>query len=363
MHPQELKMLLLTKYDRLGASSRYRTLQYIPYLEQHGVRCHHVPFFDDTYLQHLYQHGHGRVTDLAKAAFRRIKSLLTSNTYDLVWVEKELIPFFPALFERLMRLKGTRTIVDYDDALFHRYDNHARVLVRLLFGEKISTVMRLADAVVAGNPYLAGYAQDAGARRVYELPTVVDLSKYSNIEKAVDDNFTIGWIGSPSTTKHLETIAPVLREISLRHNVHVHLIGAAATHSLSERAEVLPWSEASEVTDIQQLDVGIMPLPDAPWERGKCGFKLIQYMACGIPVIASPVGVNRAIVEHGVNGFLAETAEEWLEAINILTTSPELRLKMGRAGRKKVEEEYSLQVAAPRLLKIIQDTVSICHLK
>jgi glycosyltransferase involved in cell wall biosynthesis len=135
------------------------------------------------------------------------------------------------------------------------------------------------------------------------------------------------------------------------------MVGAGDANMKRSFCEVKPWSEVSEVTDLQRFDAGIMPLPDDPWKRGKCGYKLIQYMACGIPVVASPVGVNKEIVDHGVNGFLAETTTEWIEALRILRDNPDLRRRMGAAGRRKVEQRYCLQVTAPRLHKLILSLV------
>jgi glycosyltransferase involved in cell wall biosynthesis len=135
------------------------------------------------------------------------------------------------------------------------------------------------------------------------------------------------------------------------------LIGSGNVIFPDVRVEILPWSEETEVALLQTCDVGIMPLPDEPWTRGKCGFKMIQYMACGLPVVASPVGVNKEIVEHGVNGFLAVTNDEWLTALSTLRDNPELRRKMGAAGRRKVEEKYCLQVTAPQYVKLLQSMI------
>jgi glycosyltransferase involved in cell wall biosynthesis len=214
--------------------------------------------------------------------------------------------------------------------------------------------MRHARCVVAGNEYLADYARRAGAKRVAILPTVVDTDRYPAATRERRGPFTIGWIGSPFSSRYLELIAPALADVCSQGRARVVLVGAPLAVLASVPREVLPWSEATEVNDIQAFDVGVMPVVDEPWARGKCGLKLIQYMACGLPVVASPVGVNREIVEPGVNGFLASTHEEWINALTTLRDQPTLAAELGRAGRRKVEEKYSLRAAAPALASILR---------
>jgi glycosyltransferase involved in cell wall biosynthesis len=297
-------VLFLTKCARNGASSRYRTFQYLPWLEQ-------------------------------------------------------LLPYFPPLLERALRWLRVPYVADYDDALFHQYDQHRSGWMRRLLGGKIARVMRGAHLVTAGNAYLADDARRAGAPRVEIIPTVIDLERYppAGVKPASDTPFTIGWINSPSTAKYLQAIAPALADVCADGKGRVRLIGSGPVDLPGVPVEVLPWNEATEVDELKRLDVGIMPLPDGPWARGKCGFKLIQYMACGLPVVASPVGVNSEIVEQGVNGYLAGTTAEWVQALNALLLDGDLRKRMGQAGRKKVGQEYSLQVTGPKLAGLIKAVV------
>ncbi|HSN89753.1 MAG TPA: oligosaccharide flippase family protein, partial [Anaeromyxobacteraceae bacterium] len=166
---------------------------------------------------------------------------------------------------------------------------------------------------------------------------------------------TIGWIGSPTTQAHLEHVAPALATFCAERGARVHLIGATKGFTLrGVPVEVVPWSSGGEVAELRRLDLGIMPLPDSPWERGKCGFKLIQYMGCSLPVIASPVGVNAEIVVHGETGLLATGEEEWLAALRTLGGSAALRARMGAAGRARLEARYTLQAVAPRLIGLLR---------
>ena len=254
-----------------------------------------------------------------------------------------------------MKLTGVPYLADYDDALFHQYDQHRSGLVRWFLGKKIATVMRLADVVIAGNAYLAQYADKAGAKRAEIIPTVIDLDKFGAIaaKETSDGPQVIGWIGSPTTAHYLVTISDALAKVCKDRNVRLRLIGAGSFSLPDLDIESLSWNEESEIEQLKKFDIGIMPLPDSPWERGKCGFKLIQYMACGLPVVASPVGVNSEIVEPAVNGFLANSHKQWIEALDKLLSDPELRHRMGAAGRLKVEQEYSIQVTGPRFAEIL----------
>ena len=245
-------------------------------------------------------------------------------------------------------------LVEYDDAIFHRYDRHPNPLVRRLLGGKIDTVMRRATTVVVGKEYLRDHAIKAGARRVEMLPTSIDLARYPSPAPARNEVFTIGWIGSPATTWYLHFVHEVMAEVCAHNRARVVLVGACDPGWRDVPYSIHAWSEETEVAEIGGFDVGIMPLEDSPWERGKCGYKLIQYMACGKPVIASPVGVNTRIVEPGINGYLAETKQDWVNALTTLMADADLRQRMGAAGRAKVERDYTIQANAPRLAAMLR---------
>jgi hypothetical protein len=347
---------MFSRYDRLGASSRLRMFQYEPQLRAEGISAERLPFFDDLYLQRLYE---GRRTNkITGAAYLgRIGQLRRAGTTDVLWVEKEILPWMPWTVEQVFLPRHVPVVVDYDDAIFHAYDLHASRIVRRLLGRKIDKVMAAANLVMAGNAYLAERAKAAGAVRVEIVPTVVDTDYYnSKADRATGSEQVIGWIGTPSTwTEYLAPIMLPLTTVAAAEGARIMAVGpgrAAASHAL---LDVLPWSEETEVSRIQEMDIGVMPLTDTPWARGKCGYKLIQYMACGVPVVASPVGVNAEIVEHGVNGFLATTPAEWSDALVTLLRDPELRRRMGAEGRRKVEAHYSLKVWAPRVAKMLAD--------
>jgi glycosyltransferase involved in cell wall biosynthesis len=246
-------------------------------------------------------------------------------------------------------------VSDYDDAVFHRYDQHKNPLIRLLLGKKIDHVMANSALVTAGNAYLLNRAKVAGARNIEIVPTVVNVDLYQTASTPVTDRkLRIGWIGTPETWgKYGAPRTSFFRGLALNSGAVFSLVGAKLEQSTEDVFEFVPWSEATEISAIQRMDIGIMPLIDHPWERGKCGYKLIQYMACGLPVVASPVGVNTSIIEHGVNGFLAESDDEWRDALTTLLADSALRKRMGAAGRNKVISTYSIQAQGPRVSSLL----------
>jgi glycosyltransferase involved in cell wall biosynthesis len=249
---------------------------------------------------------------------------------------------------------GVPYVVDYDDATFHQYDRHPNLQIRRLLGGKIAEVMRGAATVVVGNQYLGDYARSSGAGCVEYVPTAVDIRQYTPVDPGAERvGFTIGWIGTPLTAAYLEAVRPALARVCDENPCTVRLVGAGEMDWSGINVLPRPWSEATEVGEIQTFSAGIMPLPDAPFERGKCGYKLIQCMACGVPVAASPVGVNRTLIRHGQNGFLAESEDEWISALSGLRHDVSLRTRMGAAARRTIEQEFSTAVTAPHLARIL----------
>lgn len=331
-----------------------RTLQFLPYLRNLGWTVEVAPFLDNSYVTSLYG-GHTLRRHVAKAYARRLRKLGGVAGFNVVWIEKEALPWLPAWVERFWLKKAAHVVVDYDDAMFHRYDHHRRSIVRRVLGGKIDRVMATADAVVVGNEYLANRAAAAGAKRIEWVPTVIDVDRYPSCDRTPSPGIpVIGWIGSPDTVRFLAPIFGVANAIAASRNVRFVAIGARRDQLEGSPFEAVPWSAAEEVESLSALDIGIMPLQDTPWQRGKCGYKLIQYMACGLPVVASPVGVNRNLVYHGRNGFLAATEEEWKAALMALLDSAELRKTMGERGRKMTTEVYTLQRQSPRIAEILE---------
>lgn len=354
-----MRVLMLTRYDRLGASSRLRSMQYLPWLKAAGIDVTVAPLFSDAYVKGLQQKKRS-LGEVLRCYAGRLKGLLGARSFDLVWIEKEALPWLPAFFESAF-LRGVPYVLDYDDAIFHNYDLNRRGLIRFSLGKKLDRLMAGARLVVGGNEYLAQRARDAGAPWVKVVPTVIDLERYQAKAKTSEsDNLVrIVWIGSPSTGKYLSELEKPLQELSLHHKFVLRVIGARLEMPGVD-VECVGWSEISEVDSISQCDVGIMPLADSPWERGKCGYKLIQYMAVSLPVVASPIGVNVNIVTEGRNGFLAGSPAEWTHRLGLLLDDSNLRHRMGAEGRSLVEREYCSQQSGPRLVGLLKKAIEGC---
>ncbi|MEA2928897.1 MAG: hypothetical protein QOG38_1325 [Hyphomicrobiales bacterium] len=350
------RVLLLTRYERLGASSRVRFLQFIPALERAGFEVDVRPLLDNDYVRSLYGGPPPSRSRVFAGYLRRLAGLfaaLVGSRHDVVWLEKEALPYLPAFIETTL-LARVPYVVDLDDAWFHRYEAHPSRLVRALLRGKIDAVMRSAAIVVAGNDYLAARARKAGARRIEIIPTAIDLARYPDVPVAAETpTAVVGWIGIPLNAHYLNLIEPALRRAR---NIKLHIVGAPVPPELAGiPAESFPWSEQTEVARICDFDIGIMPLHDTPWERGKCAYKLLQVMAAGKPVIASPVGANCQVVQHGVNGFLAATQDEWADALRTLATDAERRARMGAEARRTVAGDYSVATVGPRLAAVLTE--------
>ena len=352
------KVLALTRYDRLGASSRVRFLQFLQALRKRGFDFDVQPLLSDDYVRALYGGPKFSIAQIAGSYARRLKALFGRRRYDLVWLEKEALPWIPAWLEADW-LTDVSYVVDLDDAWFYRYESHDRALVRALLGGKIDAVMRAARTVVAGNDYLAARARRAGAREIEVIPTAIDTACYPPPPRAPGADsgrpVIVGWIGTPLNAHYLNQIAPALRRVAAVTPITLHIVGAAAPAELAGiPVESFPWSEASEVERICAFDIGIMPLENSPWEQGKCAYKLLQAMAAAKPVVASNVGANGQVVRHGVNGYLAETADDWAEYLGRLSADPMLRFRMGLEAFRTVSEGYSVAAVLPRLASVLE---------
>lgn len=352
-----MRVLALTKYGRQAASARQRLLQFEPFLGRHGIAITTCPLLDDNYVGRIARGQPASMRDVLGAYLRRLRTLLTVRDVDAVWVAYELFPYLPGPMERLVSLMRKPVIVDYDDAIFHMYDAHRRAAVRWALGRKLEPLIASADMVVAGNQYLETYARRFNPA-VALIPTVVDTRAYLPARRETPLRPVVGWIGSPSTWRYVEPVLPALLPVIARAGGVFRAIGAGPAAQRWPGIESIAWAEATEVADVQAMDVGIMPLPDEEWARGKCGYKLIQYMACGLPTVASPVGVNSAIVRDGETGFLVHDEREWVLAVGRLLADNALRRSMGNIGRERVVDRYSLHSQEPHLLRAFQAAVS-----
>ena len=361
MSERPLRILALGKYGELAASSRQRMVQYRQPLAQHGIALEFEPLLPDEYVRALASERRVRIGLLLQAYTVRVRQIVSLARFDAVWVQSDLLPYVPGFLEALLLRRQVPIVYDCDDAVYHGYDHHRSPLIRLLLGRKLQPLLRRARAATCGNDYLKAYVEQFCPTSTV-IPTVVDTAKYqprmSNALIPPAGPTTIGWIGSPSTWSYVKPLVPAMRDFIAKRLAAFRAIGVGAQSRSVSEFEYLDWSLESEVAEIQRFDIGVMPLTDDPWSRGKCGYKLIQYMACGLPVVASPVGVNAKIVRHGENGFLASTNAEWRDALAALIADAGLRARMGAAGRALVEREYSLSSQAPRVADVLRRVVT-----
>jgi glycosyltransferase involved in cell wall biosynthesis len=347
-----MNILFLTRYGAQGASSRMRLYQYFSFFDSASIEFTVSPLLDDAALLKKYNNGRYGLMCLARSFFKRFCLLLQAKKFDFIWIEKEALPWFPVWIEKVF-LRHVIYVMDFDDAIFHNYDMHPNWIIRYFFKDRIDSLIRNAALVVAGNEYLMQRSVSAGANRVVMIPTVIDLNRYS--EKVVSSNagqILIVWIGSPSTFRYLVDLKEVFIQVASKYPIALRIIGAGTIEIPGVQVQAMPWSLENEALLIRECDIGIMPLHNSPWELGKCAYKLIQYMACGLPTVASPVGSNLKVVIEGESGFFAETTSDWISKIELLCSSPTLRQRLGKTGRARVEAEYCVQMIAPRLLHL-----------
>ena len=349
-------VLLLTRYERKGPSSRVRHYNFLPALERAGFRVTIAPFLDSEYLDRYFRGERRRVGMLISAYWRRLRQALGARNYDLLWIEKEALPWLPASIERAL-LGGKPLVIDFDDPWHLRYADNVHALIRAFLGRKLETVAARATALTAGSPVLAQWASASGAPHVVVMPPAVDIEHYPLLPFP-EGPFTVGWIGTPRNEAYLSLIEEPLRRLHAAHGARLRVIGGTGRLALSGvPIDQVPWHEEGEAAELARCHVGVMPLTDGPWERGKCGYKLIQYMAAGRGAVASPVGPSPSIVVSGETGYLADGIEEWSSALMNLAADPELVRKFGRAARRRAETEYALNVQAPRLIELFRRAV------
>jgi len=352
-----MRVLALVPYPLDTApGQRYRLEQWAPYLRQEGIEVVFAPFASPELNRILYDRGRfGEKTVRMLASLgRRLFEAWDAGSFDAVYVLREACLIGPAWAERLARWKRPALVYDFDDAVYLPYVSPTnRYLSYLKFPWKTAALCRMASAVVAGNPHLAEWARPHNAN-VHVLPSTVSLRVYRpRPGPRPPGPPVIGWTGSHSSAAYLALVGPALRRLREKVGFRLLVIGASVDLPGVE-VECRPWKSDREVEDLWDMDIGIMPLPDEPWARGKCGMKAIQYMGVGIPAVVSPVGVNAEIVQAGATGELARGEDEWVSALTCLLGDDARRGRMGQAAYHRVAEGYAAEVHAPRLARILR---------
>jgi glycosyltransferase involved in cell wall biosynthesis len=367
MTDRRIRVLALSPIPEEGAGCRFRVSQYIPYLREAGFDVTVSAFYTREYFDLVYQQGRyaTKTMKFLALAMRRLAELTSLGQYDLVFLYREAIPLGPPIVESLIASSGVPIVYDFDDAIFLPSVSEAnRAIAFLKNPGRVATILRRSRQVVVGNEFLAQYARKHSSA-VTVIPTAVDTTRFvPRADRTLPPGRkpVVGWIGSPTTFPYLEALAGVLRETALRQPFTLKVSGAGRPVRFpGVDVEEVPWSMRDEVTLFNTCDVGVYPLTDDEWSKGKCGFKAIQCMACGVPVVAAAVGVNREIIVDGVNSFLASTPGEWVDRLSRLLSDAVLRERMSVLGRQTIEERYSLRVTAPRLAAVLAAAVDARH--
>lgn len=355
-----LRVSCLVPHPVASPSSRIRVAQYAPLLRALGIELELASFFDEAGFSRLYRSTPGRkAADTVRGFARRVGQVRRSGSADAVLVHREVAPFLSGAFVRALE-GGPPVLFDLDDAVFLDAPGGS-AWTRLLRRPAAETtaLVRLARVSLAGNAYLADFVERAGGRVVH-LPTTVDTDAFVPAPAdAAGGPLRISWVGTHSTQAYLDVVGPALRTLAAETSVEVTVVSnRPPEHIGGVPVRGLHWSLDHELSYFQESDVGIYPLPDDPWARGKCGGKAVQYMACGVPVVASPVGVLREMVVGDATGFPARTEQEWLEALRTLAADAPLRRRLGAGARALVEERYSLRRGAEVLAAAIRDVVA-----
>ncbi|HZS98872.1 MAG TPA: glycosyltransferase family 4 protein [Terriglobales bacterium] len=357
------KILFLVAHPVEDASRRYRIEQFLPLLERAGYECTVSEFSTPQLFEALHSKG-----KLAAKAFhsiycsaRRVVRLAALSKFDLIFIHREAFPFFTPAFENWVVSRHGKVVFSFDDAIYAAHPDASLLnhpwLYRFKYGRSLEQVIARSFHVVAGNRTLEKYAERFNSK-VTVIPTVVDCEKYQY--KPVGDGtrpLVVGWMGSRSTASYLSSIAPVLRKLAatLPGRVEFRLFGCQDMQLDIPHATYCPFRLQSELPDLRTLDIGLMPMPDSRWTRGKCAFKAIQYMAMGIPTVASPVGATQDLIQHNDNGLLADSSDQWFEHLQQLVSGADLRRRISLRARQTIEDNYSLQVWGPRMVALIDE--------
>jgi glycosyltransferase involved in cell wall biosynthesis len=357
---QRISLGVMTLYPHNTVpGQRYRIEQWESDLEARGIDVSYFSFADPELVKAMPKAGNyiGKFAGIGRAFARRLSQIRELSRFDVVLIYRAAAMAGPAFFERWLQRKGKPLIYDFDDAIFLTHAHEANKLFSWAkFAGKTGSICKMSDAVTVGNEWLADYARKFNPN-VTVIPSSVDTTIYVPAVNRTNKKIVVGWTGSSTSQTHLEMFVPLLKELIERYPVEIQV------HS--DRSPDLPgvpvvwhkWTPENEVEIISGFDIGIMPMPDDEWSQGKCSMKALLYMSLAVPTVCSDIGMNREVIEQGVNGFLAGTNEEWLDAIGGLVESPELRAEMGRKARETVVENYSTEICAARFADVVRKTV------
>lgn len=354
------KILFICPYPvGLAPSQRFRFEQYASRMKNESITPVIKPFFTEKGYYALYQNGHllSKIHCIVHSYFKRFALLLQVHSFDFVFIHREATPVGPPVIEWIIaKILRKKIIFDFDDAIWTTDKTNEHAFSKWIrWRSKVGTICRWSYKVSCGNDYLADFARHHNENVVVIPTTIASFGPVTREATDPSGRVVIGWTGSHSTLKYLHALLPVLTSLQEKYPSAGFLVIADKDPNLSvTNMRFLKWKKASEIEDLESIDIGVMPLPDDEWARGKCGFKALQYMALSIPAVVSPVGINKKIVTHGVEGFLCSTPDEWFSALEYLILNRNERMAMGRKGRQKVMDYYSMEANLSKFLSLFQ---------
>ncbi|WP_181304249.1 glycosyltransferase family 4 protein [Rufibacter sp. XAAS-G3-1] len=347
-----MKVIFVVPYPLGKApSQRFRFEQYLHYLDDISWNYEFAPFLDDKTWGILYKPGHSgaKIRGILKGFFKRFLLVFSTLSYDFVFIHREATPIGPPWFEWIIaKVFKKKIIYDFDDAIWIPNTSEAnKIVAGLKWHHKVGQICQWAYKVSCGNTFLQTYAKAYNANS-FVIPTTIDtVGHHNKLKEQGDEPVVIGWTGTHSTMKYLEPLVPVLKKLEEKYSFIFLVISNKEPDFHLKSLVYLPWNKESEIEDLLKMNIGVMPLVDDPWANGKCAFKALQYMALGIPAVVSPVGMNTEVVDHGINGFVCNSPQQWYAALEESLLSTNKRIELGEAARKKIEGTYA--VTANRL--------------
>ncbi|TSC95202.1 MAG: group 1 glycosyl transferase [Parcubacteria group bacterium Licking1014_1] len=362
-----MKVLFLAAYSNLVAASRIKVYQFLPLLKKRGIMCRAICFAPSFLYRIRLASANNKNLLLAYyplsyiiRLYKTVLAIFIASKFDIIFINEPIIPLG---LERLLKLANKNIIFQFSDAVFLDKKEGDKFLERLRsqalfkYWKRIAVV---AKYCLVDNDYTKT-AVLKFCQNVDKITGPIDTEKYFFREDKKEKNYVVmGWIGTPFTTKYIYEVEDALREISKKYNIVLRLVGAKKDFKMEGvDYEIKEWKIDTELAWLSTFNIGIMPLTDDAWARGKAGYKLLQYMSMGIPAIASSVGFNKELIEDGVCGFLAATKEEWVKKISLLIENEELRKKISRNARVAVEEHYSLKKAEEKIFNIFKKIINL----
>jgi glycosyltransferase involved in cell wall biosynthesis len=351
-----IRVLAMTPYPQGRVpGQRYRIEQWAPLLRSEGVDVVFSPFLSSGAMDVLYRSDHivRKIGGMLRGYVQRFAEAVRRQPADVIFVYREAALLGPCILESLLA-RRTPLVLDFDDAIYLGDTSAVNAWSRLLKSKgKTGAICRVARHVTVGNEFLARFAR-RHAHAVTVVPSTIDTDLYEVRPRRENPRPVVGWSGSATTLPYLTIVTSALQRLNKRREFEFRVIGGG-TEIEGVPVYCKPWRADREVEDLQGFDVGLMPLSDDEWSRGKCGLKALQYMALGIPPVVSPVGVNTSIVRDGINGFHARTEGEWVDRIGLLLDDGFLRRRMGMEARRTVEQSYSHRVHVPRMARVLRE--------